>query len=225
MSPEWSAALLSLRVAVFCVAVSVVPGVLVAYLLARRRFPGRHLLNGLVHLPLVLPPVAVGYGLLLLFGSRSPVGRFLAEDLGIRIPFTWWAAVLASAIMGFPLLVRAARIGFEAVDVEVEDAARTLGASSWDVFRNITLPLAGPALVAGMVLSFARSFGEFGATVLFAGNVPGETRTVPLALYSLAQTPGAEGSAFRLLIVAVAISFGAVVLSEVLAVRLRRGPS
>ena len=223
MSPEWSAALLSLRVALLCVVVSVVPGVLVAYLLARRRFPGRQILNGVVHLPLVLPPVAVGYGLLLLFGNRSPVGRFLLEEMGVRIPFTWWAAVIASAIMGFPLLVRAARLGFEAVNEEVEDAARTLGASPWDVFRNVTLPLAMPALVAGMVLSFARSFGEFGATILFAGNVPGETRTAPLALYSLAQSPGGEGAAFRLLIVAVAISFGAVVASEALAMRSRRG--
>jgi molybdate transport system permease protein len=205
------------------VAVSVVPGVLVAYLLARRRFPGRQILNGVVHLPLVLPPVAVGYGLLLTFGNRSPVGRFLVEEFGIRIPFTWWAAVVASAIMGFPLLVRAARLGFEAVDTKVEDAARTLGASPWDVFRNVTLPLAVPALVAGMVMSFARSFGEFGATILFAGNVPDETRTVPLALYSLAQTPDGEGAAFRLLILAVGISYGAVVLSEALAVRLRRG--
>lgn len=214
---EWSALRVSVTVALGCVLVSAVPGIAIGWLLARRRFPGHAFLNAIVHLPLVLPPVAVGYALLLLFGKRGVLSSFVPD-----IAFTWWAAVLASAVMGFPLLVRSVRLTVELVEPRLEEAARTLGASPVRVFRTITLPLAMPGVVTGLLLAFARSLGEFGATITFAGNIFGETRTVPLALYGAIQVPGGEETAGRLLVLSVGISLAALLVSEWLTRRLRK---
>jgi len=218
---EWTAIVLSLRVAAVATVASLGPGLAVAWVLARKRFPGRGLLDGLVHLPLILPPVVTGYLLLLAFGRRGPVGAALAE-IGIVLSFRWTGAALACAVMGFPLMVRAMRLSLEAVDRRVEQAAATLGASPWAVFRTVTLPLAMPGILAGAVLAFAKAMGEFGATITFVSNIPGETQTLPSAIYTLTQVPGGEAGALRLVLVSVALSMGALLASELLARRLAR---
>jgi molybdate transport system permease protein len=217
---EIEAILLSLQVASVAMLASLPFGVLAAYALARWRFPGRVLVDGIVHLPLVLPPVVTGYLLLVLFGRRGPVGAFLEETFGIVFSFRWTGAALAAAVMGFPLLVRAVRLSFESTDRRLEDAASTLGASRPFVFATVTLPLAMPGILAGVVLSFARALGEFGATITFVSNIPGETRTLPVAIYTFTQVPGGDAGAMRLVVVAIALSLGALVLAELLSRRL-----
>ncbi len=212
---------LSLRVALWSVATSLPVGLLIAWLLARRDFIGKTALNALVHLPLVLPPVVVGYLLLVLLGREGPLGRLLFSLFGITLPFTWQGAALAAAVMAFPLMVRAMRLSLEAVDRRLEAAARTLGARPIMVFATITLPLMAPGIVVGAVLAFARGLGEFGATITFAANIPGETRTLPIALYTLIQSPGGEAAALRLTVISVVLSLAALVASEVMARRLR----
>ncbi len=211
---------LSLRVAVACVIASLPFGVAVAWLLARCEFPGKTLVDGLVHAPLVVPPVAVGYILLVLFGRNGPVGAWLYDSFGVTVVFTWQGAALASAVMAFPLMVRAIRLALELVDRRIETAARTLGAGRVRVAFTITLPLALPGVLTGMVLAFARSLGEFGATITFVSNIPGETRTLPIALYSLVQTPGGETGALRLVIISLALAVAALAFSELLARRV-----
>jgi len=218
---EFDALGLSLRVAAWSVAASLPPAVAVAWLLARRDFPGKTLLDALVHLPLVLPPVVVGYFLLLGFGRQGPLGALLESCCGLVFAFRWTGAALACAVMGFPLMVRAVRLSLEAIDPGLESAARTLGAGPVAVFFSVTLPLAAPGLVTGMLLSFARSLGEFGATITFVSNIPGETRTLPIAIYTYTQVPGGDAQALRLSLVAVALSIAALFFSEVLARRAR----
>ena len=224
LSPEeWTAVRLSLRVAVVATLASLPFGLAVAYLLARGRFWGKALLNGLVHLPLVLPPVVTGYLLLLSFGRRGIFGAALAE-VGIVFSFRWTGAVLACAVMSFPLLVRAIRLSIEAVDRRLEDAAGTLGASPAFVFATVTLPLILPGILAGMILCFAKAMGEFGATITFVSAIPGETETLPAAIYAFTQVPGGDAGALRLTLVSVALSMTALMLSELLAQRVgRRG--
>ena len=223
LSPEeWMAVRLSLKVALVAMAASLVPGIAIAYLLERGRFWGRQALDVLVHLPLVLPPVVVGYALLLGFGRRGPIGAILAEQFGIVFAFRWTGAALACAIMGFPLLVRAIRLSLEMVDRKLEDAAGTLGAHSVWIFLTVTLPLILPGIIAGMVLSFAKAMGEFGATITFVSNIPGETQTLPTAIYTFTQVPGGEGGALRLTLVSVLISVAALWVSEWMARRVRR---
>jgi molybdate transport system permease protein len=217
LSPEeWTAVRLSLLVASVAVAGSLLPGIAVAWLLARRRFWGRSVLDALVHLPLILPPVVTGYLLLVGFGRRGPIGAVLAE-YGIVFSFRWTGAALASAVMGFPLLVRAVRLSIEAVDQKLEEAAGTLGASPPLVFLVVTLPLVLPGVIAGMILCFAKAMGEFGATITFVSNIPGETQTLPSAIYTFTQVPGGEGGAMRLTLVSIAISVAALLLSEAMA--------
>jgi len=213
---------LSLRVASWAVLASLPVGVVVAMLLARGRFWGKGLLDIFVHLPLILPPVVTGYALLLLFGRRGLLGAFLAETLGIVFAFRWTGAALASAVMGFPLLVRAIRLSVEAVDRRLEDAAGTLGASAGWCFLTVTLPLILPGVVAGAILAFARSLGEFGATITFVSNIPGETQTLPAAIYTFTQVPGGDAGALRLSLVSVVIAAFALLVSEVLARRVGR---
>ncbi|MCP3903560.1 MAG: molybdate ABC transporter permease subunit [Planctomycetes bacterium] len=217
---EWTAVRLSAEVALWAVVVSVVPGVLCAWVLARGRFRGKALLDAVIHLPLVLPPVVTGYALLLVLGRRGVVGRWLDETLGIEIAFTRTAAVIAAAVIGFPLLVRASRLGIELVDRGLEDAARTLGAGTWRRLLTITVPLALPGILTGVVLTFARGLGEFGATITFAGNVAGETRTLPLAVYTFTQVPGGDAPAMRLVVISIVLSLTALLMSEVLARRV-----
>ncbi|WP_340119754.1 molybdate ABC transporter permease subunit [Pelagibius sp. 7325] len=212
---------LSLKVALWSMVASLPFGLAVAWLLARYEFFGKTLVNGIVHLPLVLPPVVVGYLLLLLLGRNGPLGAWLLATFGITLPFTWEGAALAAAVMAFPLMVRAMRLSIEAVDQRLETAARTLGASRLGAFATITLPLILPGILAGAVLAFARSLGEFGATITFVSNIPGETRTLPLALYSLIQTPGGEAGALRLAVLSVLLSLAALAASEAIARRLR----
>ena len=200
---ELGVVLLSLRVAAVSVLGSLPLAILVAYVLARGRFPGKTLLDVAVHLPLVLPPVVIGFALLVLFGKHGPIGRVLSEHLGIVFAFRWTGAALAAGIMGFPLMVRAIRLSIESVDQRLETAARTLGGSRLWVFASVTLPLAVPGIVTGVLLSFARSLGEFGATITFVSNIPGETETLPLAIYSFTQVPGGDAQALRLSLVAV----------------------
>jgi len=211
---------LSLRVASWAVLASLPFGVLTALVLARRRFWGKGLLDTLVHLPLVLPPVVTGYALLVLLGRRGVLGAFLAQTFGIVFAFRWTGAALASAVMGFPLLVRAIRLSIEAVDRRLEAAAGTLGASSLWVFLTVTLPLILPGIVAGGILAFARSLGEFGATITFVSNIPGETQTLPSAIYTLTQVPGGDAGAIRLSIISVIISVLALMTSEFIARRV-----
>jgi molybdate transport system permease protein len=211
---EWRAVALSLRVSFWAVAVSLPFGILVAYALARWRFPGRQLLNGLVHLPLILPPVVTGYLLLLTFGRRGVVGQFLDEWFGLVFAFRWTGAALAAAIMAFPLMVRAIRLAIEAVDPKLEQAAGTLGASRPLVFLTVTLPMILPGIVAGAILAFAKAMGEFGATITFVSNIPGQTQTLPSAIYAFLQVPGGEAQAARLVAVAVAVAMAALLLSE-----------
>src|SRR5215472_4499766 len=199
VSPAEATALrLSLRVAFWAMTTSLIPGILLALVLARGRFWGRTVLDGVVQLPLVMPPVVTGYLLLLLLGRRGSIGQFLDEHLGIVFAFRWTGAALACAVMGFPLMVRAIRLSIEAVDRRLEDAAATLGAAPVWVFLVVTLPLILPGIIAGMILSFARSMGEFGATITFVSNIPGETQTLPSAIYTLTQIPGADAGALRL---------------------------
>ncbi len=219
---EWSAVLLSLKVAGVAVVAMLLPGIACGWLLARRRFPGRSLLDAAIHLPLVLPPVVVGYLLLLSIGRRGWLGGWLYEHLGVDLAFTWKAAAIASTVMGFPLLVRSVRLAIESVDPRLETAAATLGAGPARVLLTVTLPLALPGVIAGMVLAFARSLGEFGATIMVAGNIEGVTRTIPLAIFSDVQTPGGDPSAMRLVVIAVIVSFLALMASELLSRRLVR---
>jgi molybdate transport system permease protein len=214
---EWTAVHLSLRIASVAMVASLPFGILVALLLARGRFWGKSLLNGFVHLPLILPPVVTGFMLLLLFGRRGPIGAFLADQLGIVLSFRWTGAALACGVMGFPLMVRSIRLSIEAVDRGLEDAAGTLGASPMWVFATVTLPLIMPGIVAGMILSFAKAMGEFGATITFVSNIPGETQTLSTAIYSFLQVPGGDAAAFRLTIVSVIISMAALLASEFMA--------
>ncbi len=213
---------LSLKVAIASVVFSLPLGLAAAWLLARRSFLGKSLVDGLIHLPLVVPPVVVGYALLVLLGRHGPVGGWLYDSFGITVAFTWKGAAVAAAVMAFPLMVRAMRLSLEAVDRRLEAAARTLGAGRTRVFATITLPLMAPGILAGVVLAFARALGEFGATITFVSNIPGETRTLPIALYTLTQTPDGEAAAARLALIAVALALAAVVASEWLARRLAR---
>ncbi|MEY2956888.1 MAG: molybdate ABC transporter permease subunit [Gemmobacter sp.] len=211
---EWQALGLSLRVATVATLASLPFGILAAYALARWRFPGRQILNGLVHLPLILPPVVTGYLLLLTFGRKGAVGQFLDEWFGIVLAFRWTGAALAAAVMAFPLMVRAIRLAIEAVDPRLEEAAGTLGASRLWVFATVTLPLILPGIVAGAILAFAKAMGEFGATITFVSNIPGQTQTLPSAIYAFLQVPGGEGAAMRLVLIAVAVAMGALIASE-----------
>lgn len=222
---EWEIIALSLKVGAVAVAGCLPVAFALAWLLARGRFPGRVLLDALVHLPLVLPPVVTGWLLLLAFGNTGPAGRWFAEVMGISFMFRWTGAALAAAIMALPLMVRAMRLSIEAVDRRLEQAAETLGASPARVFATITLPLAMPGLLAGVVLGFARSLGEFGATITFVSNIPGETRTLPIAIYGALQVPGSEAVVTRLSLIAVALSLAALVASEVLTRRAGIGRS
>jgi molybdate transport system permease protein len=218
---EWVAIELSLRVAIVATLASLPFGLAVAMLLARARFPGKILVDGLVHLPLVLPPVVTGYLLLIGFGRRGPIGAFLDQTFGLVFAFRWTGAALASAVMGFPLLVRAVRLSIEAVDRKLEEAAASLGARRLSVFATITLPLILPGLIAGAVLAFAKALGEFGATITFVSNIPGETQTIPSAIYTALQVPDGEAAAIRLSVISILISLSALVLSEWLARRVR----
>jgi molybdate transport system permease protein len=211
---EWEALRLSLWVSGWAVAGSLPIGIMVAWILARHRFPGKSLLDGLVHLPLVLPPVVTGYLLLILFGRRGPIGQLLYDLFGITLAFTWKGAAVASAVMAFPLLVRAVRMSIEAIDLGLEKAARTLGAGPIHVFFTITLPLMVPGIISGTIMAFARSLGEFGATITFVSNIQGETRTLPLALYTLTQVPGGETGAMRLCVIAVLLAIVTMIVSE-----------
>jgi molybdate transport system permease protein len=223
LSPEeWTAVRLSLRVATVATLVALPFGIAVALLLARVRFWGESLVNGLVHLPLILPPVVTGYLLLILFGQRGPIGSFLAAHFGIVFSFRWTGAALACGVMGFPLLVRAIRLSIEAVDPRLEQAAGTLGANRAWVFLTITLPLMAPGIIAGVILCFAKAIGEFGATITFVSNIPGETQTLPSAIYTLTQVPGGDAGALRLTAVSIAISIAALLASELLARRVSR---
>jgi molybdate transport system permease protein len=219
---EWDAVRLSLRVATVAALFSLPVGIVVAYLLARVRFPGRSLFDAFVHLPLVMPPVVTGYLLLLLFGRRGPVGSWLDSTFGIVLAFNWTGAALACAIMGFPLMVRAIRISLETIDTRLEAAAATLGARRLFVLLSVTLPLALPGIIAGLVLSFARALGEFGATITFVGNIPNVTQTIPSAIYTYTQVPGGDIPALRLTAISVIVSFAALLISEALARRAAR---
>jgi molybdate transport system permease protein len=218
LSPdEWTAILLSLRIAVVATIVALPFGIAVAYWLARYDFWGKTLVDGLVHLPLVLPPVVTGYLLLLAFGRRGPIGAFLYDTFGIVFAFRWTGAALASGIMGFPLMVRAIRLSIEAIDQRLEGAAATLGASGFWVFFTVTLPLTLPGIIAGMMLCFAKALGEFGATITFVSNIPGETQTISAAIYTLTQVPSGDAAALRLVVVAIVLSMVALIASEWLA--------
>ncbi|MBX3596088.1 MAG: molybdate ABC transporter permease subunit [Rhizobiaceae bacterium] len=216
---EWSALQLSLKVAFWAMVGSLPFGLAVAMVLARKDFWGKSLLNGIVHLPLVLPPVVTGYLLLLAFGRQGPAGIFLNEVFGIVLSFRWTGAALACAVMGFPLMVRAIRLSIEAVDVKLESAAATLGASRIWVFSTVTLPLILPGIIAGMVLAFAKAMGEFGATITFVSNIPGETQTLPSAIYTFTQVPGGDAAAMRLTLISICIAMAALAASELLARR------
>ena len=218
---ELTAIRLSLKVAAVAALASLPLGVLVGWLLARTRFPGKALLDALVHLPLVLPPVVMGYALLVTLGTQGAVGAFLKEHLGLVFAFRWTGAALACAVMGFPLMVRAIRLSLEATDRRLEQAASTLGAGPWRVFFTVTLPLAWPGLVAGCVLAFAKALGEFGATITFVSNIPGETRTIASAIYTASQTPDGDAEALALSVVAAVLGLVALVASELLARRAR----
>ncbi len=214
---EWQAVALSLRVSLWAVACSLPLGILVAWVLVRCRFPGKSLVDGIIHLPLVLPPVVIGYLLLIGMGRRGIIGSWLYQLTGFSFSFSWRGAVLASAVVAFPLMVRAIRMSLDAIDLRLEQAARTLGAGPWRVFFTITLPLSFPGIVVGTVLAFARSLGEFGATITFVSNIPGETRTIPLAMYTLIETPGAESAAARLCILAILLSLASLLIADALA--------
>jgi molybdate transport system permease protein len=211
---EWTAVVLSLRISLVATLVSLPFGIAIAWLLARKEFWGKALLDGIVHLPLVLPPVVTGYLLLIVFGRRGAVGSFLYDTFGFTFSFRWTGAVLACGVMAFPLLVRAIRLSFEAIDRRLEEAAGTLGASRMWAFLTVTLPLALPGVIAGMVLAFAKALGEFGATITFVSNIPGETQTISAAIYTLTQVPGGDAAAMRLVVIAIVIALAALVASE-----------
>ena len=211
---EWRAVALSLRVALVATLASLPLGILIAYALARWQFRGRQVLNGLVHLPLILPPVVTGYLLLLTFGRKGAAGQVLEQWFGIVLAFRWTGAALAAAVMAFPLMVRAIRLAIEAVDPKLEAAAGTLGASPPWVFLTVTLPLILPGIIAGAILAFAKAMGEFGATITFVSNIPGQTQTLPSAIYAFLQVPGGDDAAFRLVLVAIAVAMAALLLSE-----------
>ncbi len=217
---EWAALALSLQVSLVAVTLSLPLALWVAWLLARKEFVGKSMLSAVVHLPLVMPPVVTGYLLLVLFGRNGPLGRFLEETFGLVLAFRWTGAALAAAIMGFPLTVRAIRLAIEAVDPKLEEAAGTLGAGPMAGFRLVTLPLIVPGILAGSVLGFAKAMGEFGATITFVANIPGETQTLPSAIYAFLQVPGGEGSAIRLVVLSIIVALGAVLISEWLARRV-----
>lgn len=217
---EWQAVRLSLDVALRSVLGSLLPAIAAAWVLTRYRFPGRALLDALVHLPLVVPPVVVGWGLLMLFGIRGPIGAPLHDWFGLRLVFTTDGAALATAVMSFPLIVRSVRLGLETVDQGLEAAARTLGAGPVDRFLTVTLPLMSPGILAGAVTAFAAGLGEFGAVITFASNIPGETQTLPLAIYSATQTPGGEAMAARLALVSFGLAISGLLLAEVIARRM-----
>jgi len=219
---EWEALNLSLHVAFWNVIVSLPIAIAVAWVLARFEFPGKILLNAFVHLPLILPPVVTGYILLILLGTKGPVGAWLNSTFGIVVAFKWTGAVIAAAVMGFPLMVRAVRLSMETVDQRLEATAATLGASPVMVFLTVTLPLILPGILAGMILTFAKGLGEFGATITFVSNIPGETRTLPVAIYTFLQIPGGEASAIRLTVIAIVLSLLALLVSEMLARRTTR---
>ncbi len=223
LSPEeWTAVRLSVRIAFWATLWSLPFGILTATVLARGRFWGKALVDGVVHLPLILPPVVTGYLLLILFGRRGPIGGFLDDHLGIVLAFRWTGAALACAIMGFPLMVRAIRLSVETIDSRLEQAAGTLGAGPIWVFVTITLPLMLPGIIAGMILSFARAMGEFGATITFVSNIPGETQSLPLAIYTFTQIPGGDAQALRLTVIAVIVSLAALLLSSLMAARVSK---
>jgi molybdate transport system permease protein len=219
---EWTAVRLSVQVSLWATLLSLPLGIAVAWLLARTEFWGKQLLNGLVHLPLILPPVVTGYLLLLFFGRRGIGGQFLEQAFGIVLAFRWTGAVLAAAVMAFPLMVRAIRLSIEAVDPKLEQAASTLGASRIWVFLVVTLPLIAPGIVAGAILAFAKAMGEFGATITFVSNIPGQTQTLPSAIYTFTQVPGGDAGAMRLTLVAIAVAMTALVASEFIARRIAR---
>ena len=224
LSPaEWAIVGLSLKVSLVAVLATLPVAYALAWLLARRQFPGRLLLDALVHLPLVVPPVVTGWLLLIVFGRNGPIGAWLEQVLGVTLVFRWTGAALAAAVMALPLMVRAMRLSIEAVDRRLVGAARSLGASPWRAFATITLPLSLPGILAGAMLGFARSLGEFGATITFASNIVGETRTLPLAIYSGLQTPGAEGAVTRLAVISILLSLVALLVSEVLVRRSAGG--
>ena len=222
-SEEWGIVLLSLQVSLVAVGLMLPVAFALAWMLARLRFPGKLLVDALAHLPLVVPPVVTGWLLLLLFGANGPIGRLLEQTLGVSFMFRWTGAALASAIMAMPLMVRAMRLSIEGIDRRLESAAETLGARRWRVFFTISLPLALPGVLAGLVLGFARSIGEFGATITFVSDVPGETRTLPIAIYSALQLPGAEAAVTRLAVISILLSLGALLASEALARRAGGG--
>lgn len=219
---EIEALRLSLWVSCWAVSLSLIPGICIAWVLARKQFPGKSLVDGIVHLPLVLPPVVTGYVLLLLMGRNGPLGKIFYEYLGITFIFSWKGASLAAAVMAFPLLVRAVRLSIESVDQELEQAARTLGAGPFDTFFTVTLPLIFPGILTGLILAFARSLSEFGATITFVSNIPGETRTLPLALYTFTQVTDGETAALRLCVISVIVSMIALLASEFFARRMER---
>ena len=218
---EIEALQLSFQVALAAVGFSLPIAIFVAWVLARKTFPGKSFLDGFVHLPLILPPVVVGYLLLVGLGRNGIVGSFLFDTFGLTFAFTWKGAAVAAAVMAFPLMVRAIRLSLESVDQGLEQAARTLGANPLRVFATVTLPLASPGILTGAILGFARSLGEFGATITFVSNIPGETRTLPIALYTLTQIPGGEAGAFRLVVISVIVAFAALLVSEMMARRLK----
>ncbi|GAA0784441.1 molybdate ABC transporter permease subunit [Roseibium denhamense] len=219
---EQEAVLLTIKVAGMALLVALPAAICVAYVLARYRFPGHGAVNALVHMPLVLPPVVTGYVLLLAFGRNGPIGSLLRETFGISFAFNWTGAALAAGVMAFPLLVRPIRLSFEAIDPKLEEAAKSLGARRIVVFLTVTLPLALPGILGGAILGFAKAMGEFGATITFVSNIPGETRTLALALYTATQSPSGDVAAFRLTLIAAVIAFGALIASELLARRLRK---
>ncbi|HGG03947.1 MAG TPA: molybdate ABC transporter permease subunit [Aliiroseovarius sp.] len=218
---EWQAVALSLKVSFWATLLTLPLGIWVAHILARKQFRGKHIVNTLVHLPLILPPVVTGYLLLLVFGTQGPVGGVL-HDFGITLAFRWTGAVLAAGIMAFPLMVRAIRLSIEAVDPRLTDAAATLGASRLWVFATITLPMILPGIIAGAILAFAKAMGEFGATITFVSNIPGQTQTLPSAIYAFLQVPGGESAALRLVAVSVVLAMSALIASEIIAHRIAR---
>ncbi len=219
---EIEALSLSIKVAAVCTLLIIVPAILVAWLLAKKEFFGKSLLDGLVHIPLILPPVVPGFLLLMLLGSQGLVGHWLKQHFGITIAFTWLGAAIASAVMGFPLMVRSTRLAMSQIDRKLELAAQSLGASPWRVFFTITLPLAMPGIVTGLILAFSRSLGEFGATITFVGNIQGETRTLPLAIYTYTQMPGGDMIAMRLVVISILIALSALIVSNLLERRMAK---
>jgi|TARA_B110000444_G_scaffold143987_1_gene134739 molybdate transport system permease protein len=219
---EIDALYLTLKVALFSITICLPTGILVAFILSRTSFPGKWLLDGLVHLPLVMPPVVVGYLLLILLGKRGLIGEWLYETFSITVAFSWKGAAIASAVMAFPLMVRAVRLSIDSIDQGLESAAETLGANRLRILLTITLPLSLPGIIAGTILAFARSLGEFGATITFVSNIPGETQTLPLALYNFTQLPGDQTPAIRLLLISLVLAFGALIASDIFARRVNK---